>query len=121
MISLKIEVQENYVDIRTQSFVIKATILSNTRGPTELFMVLVSKGSQFFSHIASPVDTLEYGTDPDTVTDSYYRTNVVMLSFRCKSDASEAVRLLKIDLDEHDRSTKVGEVLIDSETVTIGE
>lgn len=121
MITLTIDKQAQYVKLRTQSYNVKFTVVGNTRGPQELFMVWVRDGKEFFSHVASPVDTMEYGTDPTAPTDEYYRTREVILAFRCEADADEAIRLIKIDLDEYDRSTKVGETLVTTGNTVIGD
>lgn len=119
MIKLKVTPQANFVEGRTQSYSITLEIIESTRSDLELFMVYFKNGREFFSHIASPVDMIEYPNTPSSEGEGYYRTKKVTLVLHCKADADEVVRLAKIDLDEFDRSIKNAETDGPAETFVI--
>lgn len=119
MIQLSTKKQENYVEGRTQSFTVVLEIVTNTRGDLELFMIYCRGNRQFFSHIASPVDMVEYGVDPIVDVEGYYRAKKVTLVVRNEADADEVINLAKVDLDEFDRSTKNAEALAPEQIITI--
>lgn len=117
MISLSIEKQTNYVEGKTQSFTVTMEVTENSFGEREIFMVYCRDNREFFSHIASPVDMVEYGTDKLVDVEGYYRVNKVSLVLRCEADADEVIRLAKIDVDEFNTSNKNALVTAPSETV----
>lgn len=119
MIKLKVTPQENFVNGRSQSYSVTLEIIESSRSALELFMVYFKNGREFFSHIASPVDMVEYPDTPLTEGEGYYRTKKVILVLRCKDDADEVVRLAKIDLDEFDRSIKNAETVAEAQTYVI--
>lgn len=119
MIKLMVTPQENFVEGRSQSYSITMEIIESSRSDLEIFMVYYKDGREFFSHIASPVDMVEYQNIPITEGEGYYRTKKVVLVLRCKEDAEEVVRLAKIDLDEFDRSIKNAETTATAETYVI--
>lgn len=120
MISLQVTTQENFVEGRSQSFLVSMKILESTNSPLEVFMIYHKDTRDFFSHIASPVDMVEYPVvKPADGTTNYYRVSEVALLLRCKEDAEEVIRLAKIDLDEFDRSIKNQESTLPSEIFVI--
>ena len=119
MISLSSKKQANYVEGRNQSFNVELEILENTQGELELFMIFCRDNREFFSHIASPVDVVEYGVDKLIDIEGYYRTKKVVLVLRTEADADEVIRLARVDLDEFDRSIKNGQTFLPEEVVRI--
>jgi hypothetical protein len=120
MISLKVTSQDNYVEGRSQAFLLYLEVLTSTRSDLEVFMIYHKDSRDFFSHIASPVDMLEYPTVPPSEGQTgYYRVKAVTLLMRCKEDAEEILRLAQIDLDEFDRSIKNGDSVLPSQIFTI--
>lgn len=119
MIKLSTKKQANYVEGRNQSFTVELEVIENSHGELEVFMVFCRANREFFSHIASPVDMVEYGLDKIVDGEGYYRVKKVTLIVRSESDADEIINLAKLDLDEFDRSLKNSGTLADAEIITI--
>jgi hypothetical protein len=117
MISLSIEKQTNYTEGKTQSFTVTMEVTENSLGDREVFMIYCRDNREFFSHIASPVDMVEYGTDKLVDVEGYYRVSKVQLILRCEADADEVIKFAKIDIDEFNRSNKNALLTAPSEIV----
>jgi hypothetical protein len=122
MITLNIHKQTDGISWRTQAWGVKIEIVDSSRTNTnKLFRINFLDGKHYFSGVASPVDLLELPTEPDEDSNnSFWLTDKVDLLMRCESDLDEVIRLVKIELDELDRSLKASES-ITSSTEVIGD
>lgn len=121
MITLNIEKQVDGINYRTQSWSVKIQIINSTRTNTNsLFRIHYLKGRHYFHGIASPVDLLELDNAPATDDNTFWLTDSIDLLLRCEPDADEVIRLVKIELDEFDRSLKLSTNPTSIGTVEVG-
>jgi len=119
MITIEINKQRDYVPGRTESYRIDIKVLDSDRCDPEIFAVNYSAGIYEFSHICSPVDMLELGTEvPES---GLFRVADLSLVFRCQDDAIEAERILRIEVAALDSALKNEESMLPSETVVLGD
>ena len=119
MITIDINKQQDFVPGRTESYRIDVKVVSADRCDPEIFAVSHEAGIFDFSHVCSPTDLLELGTD--TPQSGLFRTADLSLVFRCKADAIEAERILKIEIIALDSALKNEETMLPSETTILGD
>lgn len=119
MITIEINKQQDFVPGRTESFRLDIKVVSADRCDPEIFAVNYSAGLYEFSHVCSPVDMLEMGTEvPES---GLFRVADLSLVFRCKDDAIEAERILKLEIIALDSALKNEESMLPSETLVLGD
>ena len=122
MITVEFTKQVQGIEYRTQSWLITAKVLSSSRtNSTSLFKFLRSGDQHFFAGVVSPVDLLEMDEALDeNGVPTYYIGDEAKILVRCESDIDEIVKLIKIDLDEFERSLASAEVTQSLGVVSIG-
>ena len=119
MITIEINKQQDFVPGRTESYRLDIKVVSSDRCDPEIFAVNYSAGIYEFSHVCSPVDMEELGT---AVPESgLFRVADLQLVFRCKADAIEAERILKLEIIALDSALKNEESMLPSETLVLGD
>ena len=122
MITVEFEKQAQGVSGRTQSWLLVARILSSSRTNTnKLFKLFSSNNRTYFHGVASPVDLLEMLEAPAEDGDmTYWLADEVSLLLRCEADIDEVIKLIRIDLDEFERSLKSAETTESIGVIQIG-
>ena len=121
MITINIDKQTEGINYRTQSWSVMAQITNSTKtNTTKLFRIHYYKGKHYFHGIASPVDLLELDKEPSIEDNTFWLTDKVELLLRCEPDADEVIRLMKIELDEFDRSLTLSNNPTQTGTVEVG-